>query len=158
MRNTKDGVRANSEEYLKMILRNSNSRCQAKTKEGRPCRAAATEGGLCFFHASPRKAVELGRIGGRKNRHFDADEIESLPKVETARELMETVARLITDVHAGKLHPKIATGLAPLLSLQLRAIQTTSIEERLAELERLLAEVRAFRSPGESTGEQGLSH
>jgi len=47
----------------------SNSRCKANTKEGRPCRAAATEGGLCFFHANPNKAVELGRIGGRKNGH-----------------------------------------------------------------------------------------
>jgi hypothetical protein len=24
-------------------------------------------GGLCFFHANPNKAVELGRIGGKKN-------------------------------------------------------------------------------------------
>jgi len=45
------------------------NRCGAKTKEGKPCRAAATEGGLCFFHANPNKAAELGRVGGRKSRY-----------------------------------------------------------------------------------------
>ena len=34
------------------------------------------------------------------------------------------MAQLIVDVYAGKLHPRVAAGLAPLLNLQLRAIQT----------------------------------
>jgi len=43
-------------------MRTKNS-CRAKTKNGKPCQAAATEGGLCFFHANPKKASELGQIG-----------------------------------------------------------------------------------------------
>jgi hypothetical protein len=53
---------------MKMTSNDSNSRCQGQTKGGKPCRAAATEGGLCFVHANPKKAAELGRVGGRKNR------------------------------------------------------------------------------------------
>jgi hypothetical protein len=131
-----------------------SKRCKAKTKDGKPCRAAATEGGLCFFHANPNKATELGRIGGRKNRHFVADGLDPLPKIETAREVQQTVARLIADVYAGKLHPRIAAGLAPLLSLQLRAIQTTNIEERIAKLERSMGRLESGDSAGVGHGRQ----
>jgi len=51
----------------------------------------------------------------------------------------DAVDRLIADVYAGKLHPRIATGLAPLLQLQLRALDATDTEERLSRLERLVA-------------------
>ena len=27
------------------------------------------EGGLCYFHANPNKAAELGRNGGRRRKH-----------------------------------------------------------------------------------------
>lgn len=47
-----------------------DSRCKATAKTGKRCGAAATEGGLCFFHANPDKAAELGRIGGRKTVIF----------------------------------------------------------------------------------------
>ena len=51
-----------------------------------------------------------------------------------------TVARLIPDVYAGKLHPRIAAGLAPLMHLQLRVLEKTDLEKRLARVERLLRE------------------
>jgi hypothetical protein len=38
--------------------------CKALTKQGNPCKAPATEGGLCFFHANPDRARELGQMGG----------------------------------------------------------------------------------------------
>jgi len=42
-------------------------------------------------------------------------------------------------LYSGKLHPRIAAGLAPPLNLQLRAIWTTDLEQRVAKLEKLLA-------------------
>jgi hypothetical protein len=42
-----------------MISKNKNTRCSGRTQKGEPCRAAATPGGLCFFHANPNKASEL---------------------------------------------------------------------------------------------------
>jgi len=54
--------------------------------------------------------------------------------------IRDTVARLISDVYAGKLHPRIAAGLAPLMQLQLRVLDKTEFEKRLAKVERLLRE------------------
>ena len=121
---------------------NTDSQCKGKTKKGRACEAAATKGGLCFFHANPEKASELGRIGGQKNRHAAKDTPDPLPRLETAMAVRTTVARLIEDVYAGKLHPKTASGLAPLLNLQLRAIESSDLEGRLTKLEGMLADAK----------------
>jgi hypothetical protein len=60
----------------------ANSRCQGQTRSGRPCRAAATAGGLCFFPACPNKASKLGRIGGKSNRHFAGANTNPLPTMD----------------------------------------------------------------------------
>jgi hypothetical protein len=126
-----------------MILKKFDLRCKAKTKSGKRCRAAATEGGLCFFHANPNKAAELGRIGGKSKRQF-ADETEDpLPTLNNPLAIQDTVSRLIGEIYEGKLNPKIASGLAPLLNLQLRAIETTDLERRIVKLEKKLADTPA---------------
>jgi hypothetical protein len=66
--------------------------------------------------------------------------VDPLPTLDNAPAVRDTVARLIADVYAGRIHPKIAAGLAPLMNLQLRAIETTNLEGRLAKLEKLSAE------------------
>jgi len=125
------------------MRRNIDARCKSKTKAGKPCRAAATEGGLCFFHANPNKAAELGRIGGKSRlTSFDRD-VDPLPSLDNARAVRDTVARLICDVFDGKLHPRVAAGLAPLMHLQLRAIETAGFEERIAKLEKRMARLQA---------------
>jgi len=41
------------------------------------------EGGLCYFHANPDKAAELGRNGGRRRQHSYEQSSEPIaPKVE----------------------------------------------------------------------------
>jgi hypothetical protein len=132
-----------------MTAKNRESRCRATTKSGKPCRAAATEGGLCFFHANPNKAVELGRIGGRKNGHVRSEVASSLPALETTSEVRETVARLIQDLYSGEVHPRVASGLASLLNLQLRVLETSGLERRVARLEKLLARTEEASAAGE---------
>jgi hypothetical protein len=83
--------------------------------------------------------VELGRIGGKKNGHLRVG-LDPLPNLDNAMAIRDTVARLISDVYAGKLHPRIAAGLAPLMQLQLRVLQKTEFEKRLARVERLVRE------------------
>jgi len=117
------------------------SRCKAKTKRGEPCRAAATEGGLCFFHANPNKAAELGRIGGREKGQARAEAAAPLPTLDSTAAVRDTVARLIENLHSGKLHPKMDSGFSSLLSLQLRALETSDLERRLIKLEQLVAKV-----------------
>jgi hypothetical protein len=129
-----------------MTTKKLDSRCQGQTKSGGPCRAAATGGGLCYFHANPNKASELGRIGGQKKKSNPAAEsTEPLPTVDNAIAVRDLVAQLIADVHSGKIHPKVAAGLAPLMNLQLRAIETSNLELQLAEVEKRLAKLEAGR-------------
>ena len=123
-----------------MTIKNQAHRCKAKTKSDKPCRAAATAGGLCFFHANPDKASELGRIGGRSNRRAAGDGGDTLPTLDNALAIRDAVARLYADVCAGKINPRIATALTPLLNLQLRAIETTELERRVTKLEKLSAD------------------
>jgi hypothetical protein len=134
-----------------MTPRNSNHRCKGREKNGKPCRAAATAGGLCFFHANPDKASELGRIGGRTDRHAAGENADPLPTLDNAIAVRDMLARLIADVYAGKIHPRIAAVLAPLLNLQLRAITMTeiaNIERRFTELEKRLT---GAEDPSEAT-------
>jgi hypothetical protein len=123
-----------------MTSKNFDSRCKSLARNGKPCRAAATDGGLCLFHANPNKASELGRKGGRSKRYSAGENADPLPALDSALAVREAGARLIADVYSGKLHPKIASGLAPLLNLQLRAIETVDLEQRVVKLEKLLAE------------------
>src|SRR5271156_5023118 len=124
-----------------MSPKNSNSRCKSKTKSGKPCQAAATAGGLCFFHANPNKASELGRIGGRSKRHEGGENADPLPTLDNVIAVRDTVAQLIAEVYAGKMNPRVAANLAPLLNLQLRAIETTDFERRLARVEERLGKL-----------------
>jgi hypothetical protein len=111
------------------------NRCNGKTKSGKACRAAATAGGLCFFHGNPKMASELGREGGRKNRHVFPVNSVPLPPLESAVGIRETVTRLAAEVYAGIIDPKTASALVSLLNIQLRAIETEDMEKRIALLQ-----------------------
>src|SRR5271169_4993676 len=48
----------------------ANGKCRAATKAGRQCAAPVIRGDVyCALHSDPKKAAELGRKGGRANRH-----------------------------------------------------------------------------------------
>src|SRR5215472_8543233 len=119
-------------------MRTKNS-CRAKTKTGKPCPAAATEGGLCFFHANPKKASELGQIGGRKNRRRTV-EIDPVPALEDAKAIRAMFQRIISETYSSRLSPRTAAILGPLLNGLLRVIEDTDYEQRLTEIERRLEE------------------
>jgi hypothetical protein len=154
------GVELSSMKFLEIQGRAKVNRirtetyCKGKTKKGKPCRAAATEGGLCFFHANPDKAVELGRMGGMTNRHVLAEDMPPLPKLDSATAVRDIAARLIADVYAGTLHPRTAASLAPLLHLQLRVLENINIEQRLAKLERMAKDSEAS-GDGSNSGTPG---
>jgi hypothetical protein len=60
--------------------------------------------------------------------------------LDNAQAVQDVVERLIGDVYTGKVHPRIASGLAPLLNLQLRAIVATDLEAQIAILKKRLGE------------------
>jgi hypothetical protein len=121
-------------------LENDTRRCKANTRAGKPCGAAATAGGLCFFHANPNKASELGRIGGKKRRSINAEISVPPPPLDTVKALRDLVPQLIRDVQIGKLNPRVAAGLAPLLNLQFRVIEQAGLEE-LAQLQQRVSAI-----------------
>jgi len=115
------------------MIKNPTSICQGKTKSGRPCRAAATSGGLCFFHANPKKASELGRLGGMRNRHVvTGGEPDPQSALDHAIAVRDRLARLVTDLDANKVHASVVNLMPPILNSELRAIETVAkLEDRL---------------------------
>jgi hypothetical protein len=140
-----------------MVTKRSGNCCKGRTKAGTPCRAAATEGGLCFFHANPNKASELGRIGGRKNRHAAAEGAAAPLALDTAIAVRDNLARWAAELYSGKLSSGTARGLASLLTLQLRAIETTDLERRLAKLEKKSLAEAEPEDPSDDDGAQGTA-
>jgi hypothetical protein len=68
------------------------------------------------------------------NRHLAAPNAEPLPSVDSATAVRDIVNRVINDVYSGKVGPKMASGLAALLGLQLRAIGMSDMERSVRDL------------------------
>ena len=141
-----------------MVKKQQNGkRCKGKTKTGKPCLAAATETGLCFFHGNPNKASELGRKGGRSKRRTVPDESDPLPSLDTMKSVHEMSKRLFEESYSGERAPKDTNGLVRLLELIRDSIRFTDLEQRLAKLELGRAESSENSSPslGETCPEKG---
>ncbi len=115
--------------------KHSNGRCGAVTKAGNPCTAPASAAGLCYFHANPGAAAEMGRKGGLKNRHVVPDDNVELPPLNTAEDVKLMLAKLAQDVRCRRVEPRVATSIGQIANSLLRAIETADLEKRLAKLE-----------------------
>jgi hypothetical protein len=118
---------------MKMPITDS---CKALTKSGKPCKAVPLANGLCLFHSGRQNPVQLGRKGGRKNRHTIPDgESTPLTPPQTASDVKVSLANLMSDVKHGRVEPKIANCCAYIASSLLKAIEVGDLEERIAKLE-----------------------
>jgi len=120
----------------------NGSRCKGTNKQGLPCGASAMEGGYCYLHTHPNMAAELGRAGGKQNRHAVDGLSTPLPALDSAASVIAAIAQTIVDVHSKRLPPRIATGIAPLFNILVRALDTEeqakkmrSLEEKIKKLE-----------------------
>jgi transposase len=72
--------------------------------------------------AEETRIAELERVFHRDTaadtmsaiRHAAGENADPLPTLDNTMAVRDTVARLIADVYGGKVHPRIAAGLAPL--------------------------------------------
>ena len=119
---------------------NSANRCKGKTPTGEDCRAAPTPSGLCFFHANPNKASELGRIGGRSHGRSLSEIGSALPDLETVAAIDKALEQLILDVYAGRIDHKVAVAVAGMMNTLRTAKEATELESRIAELRKQLAD------------------
>lgn len=110
--------------------------CKAQTKAGKPCKAAPLENGLCLFHSGRLNPSEIGRKGGRRNRHAQPDgEAAPLAPPKTAAEVRESLSQLMADVKHGRVDVKVANSCAYIATSLLKAMEVGELEERLAKLE-----------------------
>ena len=98
--------------------------------------AAAMEGSLyCVLHSDPQRAAELGRMGGRQNRHYiETDDVVISPP-SNPQEIKSLLSQAMADVRSRKLDPRIASTLTYMAGALLKAFETTEVHERLARLE-----------------------
>ena len=103
--------------------RNAKERCKGVTKSGEPCTAWAMEGGLCYFHANPDRAAELGRNGGRRRKHTYEQSNEPVAPPESAADVKRMLAETMAEVKAGRMDPKVANTIAYVGTVLLRAYE-----------------------------------
>jgi Family of unknown function (DUF5763) len=113
--------------------------CQATTKQGKPCRAAASVNGLCSLHANPTRARQLGQVGGSRNRRPEGVDFR-LSDNPSLADRSEILTRSINAVLAGELHPRKAIAVGNLMKLQSAIALDLELENRVAELERAMRE------------------
>lgn len=113
------------------------SRCQAVCKSGRPCTARAKKGSkFCALHSDPKHAAEIGRKGGKSNRHIF--ETRDFPIPNTAADVKTMLAEVTAGILAGRLNPRIGTTVGYLSIPLLKAIEASSFEDRLRKLEEVM--------------------
>jgi len=114
----------------------SDTKCIAKTKQGSDCQAPAVTGTqFCAFHGDPERAAELGRIGGRRNRHYiDAEPINITPPA-TPEDVKNLLAQAMADVLAKKMDPRVASTITSMSGSLLKAFETMDLEQRMARIE-----------------------
>ena len=121
-----------------MPLKRSNTKhvqCKATTSSGAPCKAKPHKDGLCFFHSDPKKAAELGRKGGRRNRHTYETPLQPVVAPESAGDVKRMLAETMADIRAGRIDPKLESILGYVGMSLLRAFELADFEQRLERLE-----------------------
>ena len=133
----------------------TRKRCKGITRSGKPCTAWAMEDGLCYFHANPDKAAELGQRWGRARgptSSGEAAEYVARP-LRTPDDVTKLLADTINDLQYGQIEPRLANTVGFLATGMLKALQPGDMEGRLRAME------ACFRVPRHDiNGEGGDNH
>ena len=119
----------------------AKERCQGVTKSGAACTAWPMEGGLCYFHANPAKASELGRRGGQGKSPANSGgtaQLLGLP-LRTVDDVTALLAETINGLRSGSIDSRIANTVGYLATAMLKALQQGDIEGRLRAMEAVLS-------------------
>src|SRR5262249_9581064 len=127
-------------------LKAAKKRCQGVTKNGAACTAWAMEGGLCYFHANPDKAAQLGRNGGRRRQHSYEQSMEHIAVPESAADVRRILAETMAEVKAGRMDPKVANTLTYVATSFLVASHGLSRREQRSSL----LQLELFRLKGQT--------
>ena len=111
------------------------AQCKATTSSGGRCKARPHKDGLCFFHSDPKRAAELGRKGGRRNRHTYDAPLQPVAVPESAGDVKRMLAETMADIRAEKMDPKLGSTIGYLGMALLRAFEAADLEQQLERLE-----------------------
>ena len=122
----------------KGLKQRNRKQCKAQTKAGGVCQAPAVERDLCFFHANPEKTAELGRQGGKRNRHWKLEDGD-LPQIplKSIDDVSGLLEETINRVRQGPFDLRAANATGFLAGILLKALDQR-VEERLAHLEAVM--------------------
>ena len=98
-------------------------------------------GGLCYFHANPDKASELGKRGGRAKGSIGtpgATEYVVRP-IKNVHDVAGLLADTINDLRSGTIDSRLANTVGFLAAGMLKALQQGDIEGRLRAVEAVVA-------------------
>lgn len=118
-----------------MSVRKRDAFCRAIARSGKPCRAAATGSGSCFFHTYPSKAAELGSIGGKRNRRPSVGSADLLPPMDSAKPIVEKLDWIYDGGRTGAMSPKVATTLLHVITARERITDKMVVERQMAEMQ-----------------------
>ena len=138
----------------------TRKRCKATRKDGDPCRAWATAGDFCTFHApelaerrregkSRGGKTTLGKLKGETKEAEVADRFSPKPwrgsagdvrilEAPDPTELLVLLADTIDDVRNGDVSPQIANSVGYLAGVMVKVIEVHQMNERLQAIEEAL--------------------
>jgi len=129
-----------------MGLTTSANKCQARTKNGRPCNAYAIGGGNhCFWHdpgqGEARRAARSHGGKRRQGRVIGPAQADIEPvTLSSTTDILGIIERAINDCIILENSLQRARTIGYLAGVAMKAFEVSEIEMRLAELERLTYE------------------
>lgn len=125
-------------------MKTDKTSCKAIAKSGKPCKAAPTASGFCFFHGNPNMASQLGRIGGKKNRPERHPSVNLPPKLDGLRSVLERTEYIFDETRAGSMSPAVAHALLKTTDLQTRVLEKTRLEQQIADLQQQMNDLKSM--------------
>ena len=103
----------------------TRKRCKGTKKNGTACTAWAMEGCLCYFHANPDKASELGKRGGKaKSPTGTPGVFEYVARpLKSVDDVTKLLADTINDLRSGAIDSRLANTVGYLATGVLKALQ-----------------------------------
>jgi hypothetical protein len=117
--------------------RSQQPRCQGQTKAGAPCGAfALPERPWCWSH-DPERAEQAA--AARQRGAVNANKLRALqgrrPRLDTPQALVRYTAGIILDVAEGQMFADVGRVVLYGISIQMRLVELSDMERRLAALE-----------------------
>ena len=126
-----------------MVNSTGKRQCKATNSRGEPCQAAAGDSGYCFWH-DPAKAAQCRAArskGGRARHGRHIDKGAGGPvEIRSVADVIALLVRAVNDTLTMEISLQRARVLGYLAGGALKCLEIGDLEERVAELERVLKE------------------